>query len=66
MDYVEESGTLLIGTNTEAILTHNIADLLLWNSHVDEEENYDDITIGEREGEEYKEQYDDGYDVMEG
>ena len=28
MDYVAESGTLLIGTNTQAILPHNIAELM--------------------------------------
>ena len=64
MDYVEESGTLLIGTNTEAILTHNIADLLLWNSHADEDEEYDDMMLDGDE--ENKEPFDDTYDVMEG
>ena len=28
MDVVSETGTLLIGTNTHAILTHNITDLI--------------------------------------
>ena len=28
MDYVQESGTLLLGTNNNSIVTHNIVDLL--------------------------------------
>ena len=28
MDYVQESGTLLLGTDNNSIVTHNIVDLL--------------------------------------
>ena len=33
MDYVAESGTLLVGTNTHAILPHNIADLMRFENN---------------------------------
>ena len=50
MDYVAESGTLLVGTNTHAILPHNIAELMRF-------ENTGFIHGEYEEDEETKEQY---------
>ena len=58
MDYVTDSGTLLIGTNTHAILPHNIIDLMNF-ANVGRVAGMDES--GEEYGseEEKKEQFDD-------
>lgn len=76
MDAVTESGTLLVGTNTFAILTQSITDWVNFNGSDDGVQNpmigYDDsqgdeeYKFEEMDGSNY-DQYDDrGYDVMEG
>ena len=60
MDVVSESGTLLIGTNTHAILTHSIADLINFIPEDQESINqlgYDMSNFDDDE--EYKTEYDD-------
>ena len=67
MDVVTETGTLLIGTNTQAILTHNITDLINFIPEDQESINqlgYDMSDYGSEGDEENKIDYDeDGNEV---
>lgn len=66
MDYVSESGTLLVGTNTFAILTQSITEWVNFGGIYDEDNlaiEFDSMA----EGEEYKYGADDSYgDEMDG
>lgn len=61
MDYVQESGTLLLGTNNNSIVTHNIVDLLNYFRT-----DFKEMDLGDMEGMSYGEEEEEKWDPMEG
>ena len=65
MDYVTDSGTLLIGTNTHAILPHSITDLMNFDNVGRiagmDESGYDYYSDEEQKKEQFSEEGDEYY-----